>query len=150
LLRINIHKVLTGPGPDGRSTILADEPIAEPPPGQSRAATEIWMTPALPPELPYVRPKTTEAAELGVGIPPGAARSIYSLLAPGHQVPMHRTDTYDLAFVIRCSVELLLQDGSSTQLHAGDAVVMPATVHGIRVGPDGAVLTGIAIGIGRP
>lgn len=64
-----MRKVLTGPGPDGRSTILSDEPIAEPAPGESRAATEIWMTQALPPELPYVRPKTTEAAEMDVGIP---------------------------------------------------------------------------------
>jgi quercetin dioxygenase-like cupin family protein len=145
-----MRKVITGPGPDGRSTILADEPIAELAPGQSRAATEIWMTPALPPELPYVRPKTIEAAEIDVGIPLGAARTIYSVLGPGHEVPMHRTDTYDVAFVIRGSVELLVEDGSSTQLHAGDVFVMPCAVHGIRVGPDGVVLTGIAIGIGRP
>lgn len=130
-----MRKVLTGPGPDGRSTILSDEPIAEPAPGESRAATEIWMTQALPPELPYVRPKTTEAAEMDVGIPLGAARTIYSVLAPGHEVPVHRTDTYDVAFVIRGSVELLLQDGTSTELNAGDVFVMPAAVHGIRVGP---------------
>jgi quercetin dioxygenase-like cupin family protein len=97
-----------------------------------------------------VRPKTTEAAELDVGVPSGAARTIYSVLAPGHQVPMHRTDTYDVAFVIRGSVELLLEDGSSTELNAGGVFVMPRTVHGIRVGPDGVVLAGIAIGIGRP
>ena len=108
------------------------------------------MTPTLPPELPYVRPKTIEAAELDVGIPPGAARTIYSMLAPGHEVPMHRTYTYDVAFVIRGSAELLLEDGSSTQLHGGDTFVMPSTVHGIRAGPGGVVLTGIAIGIGRP
>jgi len=145
-----MRKVLTGPGCDGRSTILSDEPIAEPAPGESRASTEIWMTQALPPELPYVRPKTTEAAEMDVGIPLGAARTIYSVLAPGHEIPMHRTDTYDVAFVIRGSVELLLQDGSSTELNAGDVFVMPCTVHGIRVGADGVVLTGVAIGIGRP
>jgi hypothetical protein len=98
-----MRKVLAGPGPDGRSTILADEPIAESAPGPSRAATEIWMPPTLSPELPYLRPKTIEAAELDVGIPPGAARTIYSVLAPGHEVPMHRTDTYDVAFVIRGS-----------------------------------------------
>jgi hypothetical protein len=45
-----MRKVLTGPGPDGRSTILSDEPIAELAPDESRAATEIWVTPALPPE----------------------------------------------------------------------------------------------------
>jgi quercetin dioxygenase-like cupin family protein len=145
-----MRKVLTGPGPDGRSTILSDEPIAELAPGQGRAATEIWMTPTLPPELPNARPKTIDAAELDVGIPPGAARTIYSVLAPGHQVPMHRTGTYDVAFVIRGSAELLLQDGSSTELRAGDVFVMPCTVHGIRVGTDGVVLTGIAMGIGPP
>jgi quercetin dioxygenase-like cupin family protein len=145
-----MRKVLTGPGTDGRSTILSDEPIAEPAPGESRAATEIWMTPTLPPELPYPRPKKIDAAELDVGIPLGAARTIYSVLAPGHEVPMHRTDTYDVAFVIRGSAELLLQDGSSTELYAGDVFVMPCTVHGIRVGPGGVVLTGIAMGIGRP
>lgn len=102
-----VRKILTGPGPDGRSTILTDEPIAEIAPGESRAATEIWMTPTLPPVLPYIRPKTIEAADFDVGIPLGAARTIYS-------------------------------------------VVMPSTVHGIRVGSDGVVLTGIAIGIGRP
>jgi quercetin dioxygenase-like cupin family protein len=145
-----MRNVLTGPGPDGRSTILSDEPIAELAPDENRAMTEIWMTPALPPELPYARPKTIEATELDVGIPLGAARTIYSVLAAGHQVPMHRTDTYDVAFVIRGSVELLLEDGSSTELNAGDVFVMPCTVHGIRVGPGGVVLTGIAIGIGRP
>jgi len=50
-----MRKVLTGSGPDDRSTILADEPVAEPAPGQSRAATETRMTPTLPPEFPYVR-----------------------------------------------------------------------------------------------
>jgi quercetin dioxygenase-like cupin family protein len=63
---------------------------------------------------------------------------------------MHRTDTHDVAFVIRGSAELLPQDGSSTELYAGDVFVMPCTVHGIRVDPDSVVLTGIAIGIGRP
>jgi len=104
-----MRKVLTGPGPDGRSTILSDEPIAELAPDENRAVTEIWMTQALPPELPYVRSKTTEAAEVDVGIPLGAARTIYSMPAPGLQVPMHRTDTYDVAFVVRGSVELLLE-----------------------------------------
>ena len=45
---------------------------------------------------------------------------------------MHRTDHHDVAFVIRGSVEPLLADGSSTELHAGDVFVMPCTVHGIR------------------
>lgn len=34
---------------------------------------------------------------MDVGVPLGAARTIYSVLAPRLKVPMHRTDTYDRA-----------------------------------------------------
>jgi quercetin dioxygenase-like cupin family protein len=146
-----VHRILTGVGTDGQSTVLSIDPIAEVEAGGSpRVATEIWNSQVLPPKLPYSRPKTIDAAEIDVGIAEGAARCIYVSLAPGYEVPMHRTDTYDVAMVIKGEVDLLLEDGNTVHMAAGDVLVMPCTVHGLRAGPSGCVLTGVAFGIGSP
>jgi Cupin domain len=48
---------------------------------------------------------------------------------PESQTPFHATATTDYGFVLRGSVSLEMQDGSTAVLHQGDAFVQEATMH---------------------
>jgi quercetin dioxygenase-like cupin family protein len=82
-----------------------------------------------------------------VDVPPGASRFRTSLFSPGRQTAMHRTNTLDYDFVLSGSVTLILGDSSETELMPGDAVVLPATDHAWRAGPDGCRLGVVMIGL---
>jgi hypothetical protein len=87
---------------------------------------------------------------------PGAARFV-RLALPGHSsaddadlldVPMHRTDTLDLLYVVSGDVDLVLDSGR-VRLATGDSLVMQGDVHGWRsASPAGCVL--IAVMLGAP
>jgi hypothetical protein len=48
---------------------------------------------------------------------------------PQSHTPFHATATTDFGFVLRGSVALEMQDGSTADLHQGDAFVQEATMH---------------------
>jgi mannose-6-phosphate isomerase-like protein (cupin superfamily) len=71
-------------------------------------------------------------------IPPDGDRS---------STPMHATDTVDFGFVLRGTVALEMEDGSSSLLQPGDAFVQAATLHRWRnPGAESAVLGVVVIG----
>lgn len=81
-----------------------------------------------------------------VNCPPGASRFRTSKFSPGRQTAMHQTNTLDYDFILEGSVTLLLSDGTETELHAGDAVVIPGTAHAWRAGTGGCRLGVVMIG----
>lgn len=56
---------------------------------------------------------------------------------------MHTTDTIDINHVIAGEVELLLEEGRSVMLRAGDSVIVPGIPHGWITGPNGVTMLNI-------
>ena len=62
----------------------------------------------------------------------------YWRLGPNISIPdMHQTPTLDILCITAGSIDLLLQDGSSTTASGGDVIVIPAVMHAWRTGADG-------------
>jgi quercetin dioxygenase-like cupin family protein len=74
--------------------------------------------------------------------PPGKGLRVrYSVMGPNlDSSRIHATETLDVDFILAGQVELLLEEGRSVMLGAGDFVVLPGVKHGWRVGPDGVTI----------
>jgi len=159
-----MRRVITGLDENGKSTVLYEGPpqsvlyststkvgsleinniaefIAEVPEGKACVA-DIWETSGLPtPDAPdpmsEPRPFTIEPAGTGM-------RIRYQVWGPNlDSSTMHATDTLDINFILAGEVELLLEEGRSIMLRAGDALVLPAVQHGWRAGPEGVTMLNI-------
>jgi mannose-6-phosphate isomerase-like protein (cupin superfamily) len=56
---------------------------------------------------------------------------------------IHATDTLDINYIIAGSVELLLEEGRSVTLRAGDSVIIPGVKHGWITSPEGVTMLNI-------
>lgn len=56
----------------------------------------------------------------------------YVDIKPSYTTLMHRTQSWDLGIVIEGTVELIMEDGSSTLVRRGDTVVQRGTMHAWR------------------
>jgi hypothetical protein len=130
-----MQHVVTGLGPDGRSTVLERRDLSEPP-GSQVVVETIAGTDVLPPRLLASLVGHGEAANIGV---PQVGSSWLIVKWPANSdAYMHRTDTLDYDVVLSGQVTLLLEDGEVV-LRAGDSVVIPGVRHGWRAGPEGCV-----------
>ncbi|TMK56268.1 MAG: cupin domain-containing protein [Actinobacteria bacterium] len=151
------RRVITGVGADGRSTVVSD---GSPPSafdmgqGGGRAGantvvvTELWTTGGPQPKPTSVDP-TVGIEAFTVEVPPGAARWIFVEYGGSLEAAIHQTDTIDYDVVIDGSLELILEDGTSVTLEAGDSVVIPGIMHGWRSGPNGCRLAVTMVGFQR-
>ena len=103
---------------------------------------DVWETDGLPtPNMPdpmaTPRPFSIE--------PPGTGFRIRYFVwgANLDSSAMHTTDTLDINHVISGEVELLLEEGRSVTLQAGDSVVIPGVPHGWIAGPQGVTMLNI-------
>lgn len=80
-----------------------------------------------------------------LGVAPGQCSWSLWRFDSGAEVSMHHTDTVDFDVIVAGVVELVLDDGSHA-LNTGDCVVMTGVDHAWRAGPEGCVISGIAIG----
>ena len=109
-----------------------------------RGLSQLWKTDRLV--------GTCESAGPAGGLfPESNGLRLWTLVIPpdGDRTPgaMHATPTVDFGFVLRGSVALEMQDGSSSVLQPGDAFVQAGTEHRWRnPGPEPAVLGVVVIG----
>ena len=62
----------------------------------------------------------------------------YWRLGPNISIPdMHNTPTLDILCIAAGSIELILEDGTSTTATGGDVIVIPAVMHAWRTGAEG-------------
>jgi quercetin dioxygenase-like cupin family protein len=158
-----MRRVVTGVGPDGRSTVLGDGP----PPSAFHASETSPLTKvdcqsigAIPANQAVVhdvwalstdvrrgsQDASAGAAEMVFDAPPGATKWIVTEMGPQLFTPMHDTPTIDYGFVINGSVELGLEAGCVV-LHGGDAVLVDGVKHSWRAGPDGCVIATVLVGL---
>lgn len=159
-----MRRIVTGLDANGKSTVLYDGPpqsIHHVTGGKVGAlrlahvtefrddlgpsevcAVDIWETdgppaPDAPDPMATPRDFTME--------PPGSGLRVrYQAWAPDlDSSTMHATDTLDINVIVAGQVELLLEEGRSVTLHAGDSVVLPGIQHGWRAGPEGVTMLNI-------
>jgi hypothetical protein len=70
----------------------------------------------------------------------------FSANADGTGDHFHNTDTLEVDIVLENSFEIVLGDGSSHELNAGDAVILMGNDHARKAGPNGCRMIIIAIG----
>jgi len=138
-----MQHVVTGLGPDGRSTVLERRDLSSPP-GERVVVETVWSTQQLPPGVP--QPLHTQGEPADIGVPQVGSSWLIVKWPPGADAYLHRSDTLDYDCVLSGQVTLVLEDGE-VELHAGDSVVIPGVLHGWRAGPDGAVSSAIVLGL---
>lgn len=169
----NFRRVVTGHDPAGRSRIVADETVAdfEIPGLPGTRICHLWGADetlrfpdddARPPYRDFFPPvggfrmlefTVPPDADADAGAPdePGddteaAAPGLLATMDP--DVPgMHRSATVDLLYVIEGRCLLELDDGSLTELAAGDTAVQSGTMHAWR-NPFGAPCRILAVTVG--
>ena len=103
-----MQHVVTGLGPDGRSTVLERRDLSEP--ARDRVVVEtIAGTEEIPPRLLASLAGQGEAANIGV--PQVGSSWLIVKWPPYTDAYMHRTDTLDYDVVLSGQVTLLLEDG---------------------------------------
>jgi quercetin dioxygenase-like cupin family protein len=123
------RRIVTGHDADGRSVVLSDAPAPKTHDIPGATFHEIWNTTAMPAPVAAVEPR--EPTDRPLVTPPDENGTIIRVveLHPGSTSPMHRTESIDYGIVLAGDVVLVLDDGSETQLHAGDVVVQRGTDH---------------------
>ena len=134
----------TGCGATGKSTITSDKCHELVMLASGRGLSQLWKTDRLV--------GTCESAGPAGGLfPESNGLRLWTLVIPpdGDRTPgaMHATPPVDFGFVVRGSVALEMQDGSSSVLQPGDAFVQAGTEHRWRnPAAEPAVLGVVVIG----
>jgi quercetin dioxygenase-like cupin family protein len=123
------RRIVTGHDASGKSVVLSDGPTPKTLDIGTGVFHEVWITDRMPVPIPATEPETTDRP---VRVPPPADGVLvrYTEMAPGAEVPIHRTETVDVGIVLDGETWLLLDDGSETRVRQGDAVVQRGTAHG--------------------
>src|SRR4051794_3879146 len=123
------RRIVTGHDASGKSVVLSDAPTPKTLDIGTGMFHEIWITDQMPVPIAATEPETTDRP---VRVPPPSDGVMvrFTEMAPGAEVPLHRTETVDIGVVIEGETWLLLDDGSETRVGPGDAVVQRGTMHG--------------------
>jgi mannose-6-phosphate isomerase-like protein (cupin superfamily) len=140
---VNWRVVETGREPlSGRSTIVDDRRADTMQLATGRGLCRLWQTDHLLDGLDAAHPEGLFPGPNGLRlwilvIPPDGERP--------EDTPIHATATADFGFVLRGSVVLETDDGSSAVLHTGDAFVQAATAHRWRNATDKPAVIGVVV-----
>lgn len=122
-----VRRVVTGHNEKGRSIFKDDRAFDTKliPSGDAEFVL-LWTAP----DLPVNNNDETDGRERDAGLTlhGGSVIRVVDML-PGKQSPMHRTNSIDYGIVLQGELELELDDGAKTLLHAGDIVVQRGTMH---------------------
>ena len=125
-----MRRIVTGHDEHGKAIVLVDSEAAnkrQSPSGNS--STLMWCTDTMPAEMPAgLTPEDMGTRVLGTPPPVNGTRFTVNDILPGSAAHMHRTETLDYAIVLSGTIDMDLDD-STTTLHAGDVVVQRGTNH---------------------
>lgn len=165
-----LRRVVTGVGPDGRSTVLKDgEPATVFRFDADRGSADPHDLDGAPSGAGLARPADggfvmaelwgTAGGEAGgsdpddatdqfnVECPPGGTRWRIVTFGSYRTSAKHRTKTIDYDVVLSGSVDLVLEDGE-VHLEPGDVVVLPAIVHQWRTNESPCTMAVTMVGVG--
>jgi len=136
--------VVTGVGPDGRSTVVDRRDLAVPDGAPPLGSLAMWQSATWPPPVPPLPPDPGPSRD--VRVTEGQAGWRFVWFAADSRVDDHWTDTVDFDTILAGSVTLVLQDGA-VDLAPGDMVVMAGVVHAWHAGPAGCLLGSVLVGV---
>jgi quercetin dioxygenase-like cupin family protein len=125
-MTVKIRRVITGHKPDGKATVLIDEPVKNVISGRANVfSSVIWTTEGFP--LNNDASDDTSGRKVGTTLDNGVVFRVVSF-GPGAAPRNHRTDSTDFAVVISGEIDMELDD-ESIHLKAGDVLVQRGTIH---------------------
>jgi len=86
-----MQHVVTGLGPDGRSTVLERRDLSSPP-GERVVVETVWSTQQLPPGVP--QPLHTQGEPADIGVPQVGSSWLIVKWPPGADAYLHRSDDF--------------------------------------------------------
>ncbi len=125
-----IRRIVTGHDTQGRAVVTAnDELPSRPNPSGDAQFTLIWTTATAPVD----NDDATDGRDRAVGLtlPGGSVLRVVDF-KPATRSPMHRTNSLDYGIVMSGTIELELDDGAFTLIHAGGIIVQRGTIHAWR------------------
>lgn len=126
-MTMKLRRVVTGHDEQGRATVLIDEQVKNvfsPRPGAEFSV--IWSSEGFPVDNDGFEDPSNK--KIGTFIDNGAVFRVVSF-GPGVAPRNHRTDSIDYAVVMSGEIEMVLDDGATVRLKAGDLLVQRGTVH---------------------
>ncbi|HEY1724824.1 MAG TPA: cupin domain-containing protein [Steroidobacteraceae bacterium] len=121
------RRVVTGHDAAGCAVVRSDQRLFAQPVAHGGAwFNMLWATSAWPAD----NTDETDGArrDTGLSLDHGSVLRVVDM-APGHRSPMHRTQSLDYGIVLSGEVDLELDGGLTTRLHAGDIVIQRGTLH---------------------
>ncbi|HWK95342.1 MAG TPA: cupin domain-containing protein [Pseudolabrys sp.] len=126
-MTIKLRRVVTGHDEQGRAKVLIDEQVQNT--FSHRAGAEfsvIWSTEGFP--VSNDGNEDPANKKIGTAIENGSVFRIVSF-APGVAPRNHRTSSIDYGVVMQGEIDMILDDGVSVTLRAGDVLVQRGTIH---------------------
>jgi hypothetical protein len=131
-----LRRIVTGHDENGKSKVTHDDELIavdnkRATPGERLDVGDafLWETHATPADAAGPTPEETPG-RLGPG-PGGTILRVLEFPA-GLELPLHSTDSVDYLICLEGSIDMLLDDGASVHLQAGDVLIQRATAHGWR------------------
>ena len=125
-----IRRVVTGHDARKTAKVLIDAPATnEKYPGPDTVSTLMWVTDAMPCDMP-VGEAIEDMGSRIVGTPPPPNGTRFSVIdfPPGNAAFMHRTETIDYVMVLAGEIEMDMDEGT-VKLKAGDILIQRGTNH---------------------
>lgn len=126
--RPRFRRVVTAHDPNGKAVIWTDDDAANHKfPSDKITSTLMWSTDRTPTDI--LGGDDEGARILGSAPPPNGSRFTMMQFFPGNAGHLHRTDTLDYVICLSGEIDMVVDDGKSVTLHAGDVVIQRGTNH---------------------
>lgn len=126
----HFRRVVTGHDASGKAVVWIDGAATNHKyPDEKVSSTLMWSTAQSPAE--FLGDTDEGARILGTAPPAFGSRFTMMEIMPGNvSHGLHRTDTIDYVICIAGEITMLLDDGGSVKLRAGDVLIQRGTNHG--------------------
>ena len=139
----------TGVNSEGRSCLIEELDLPSPPLGSLSGYAHIACERFINDQSPPPPPPQGHAYKLDLRVAPGLMKFYlldFAADADGTVDHFHNTDTLEIDIVLENSFRIVLGDGASHELKAGDAVILMGNDHARKAGPNGCRMIIIALG----
>lgn len=125
-----VRRVVTGHDAAGKAIVVSDDSfIGQPNPNGTAVLTTVWTSSGSPIDNDDATDGGKRAVDL---VLPGGSVIRTVDMFPGTTAPMHRTSSLDYGIVLSGTIELILDDGSTTLVEQGGIVIQRGTIHSWR------------------
>lgn len=122
-----VHRIVTGHDEKGRAIVISNRTFESVPnPKGTALFTLVWTSEGTPVDNDDATDGRDRKVDLT--LPGGSVIRVVDML-PLTTAPMHRTSSLDYGIIISGSIELLLDDGTSTLVEQGGIVIQRGTIH---------------------